>query len=210
MQPNTSELHAPGTGNVYSPLAITPLLIGSALCDYLRKNLSSPESIEFEELKNYTWTDGPDTNILIEMWTHFKPGTAMHRPAILIQRLEMSNMRLLFGGERYQFVSQTEPLYSTFWESKHAIHCIGTTGAEAELLTSEVYRLLHQGAPILRSQLCLLRFMVERVSEVKIVNEWKQNFVSTITTVSFFEDSWSIQELPIYLNQLVIKTKDKE
>jgi hypothetical protein len=74
----------------------------------------------------------------------------------------------------------------------HTFFCIGRSGAEAEVLASEVFREVQHFAPILRGDLKLHRLVIAGYAEVQQVEEYDQHFVVAITAGWAYIEAWRL------------------
>lgn len=170
------------------------------LRDRLIRHFHQQETIEQPELKHLIWQNNIATSkILIESVYRWKPQDTESRPAILIKRNAYQNFRAGVG-DRHQGPPadrRGDPHYTTFWLGSHTLFCVGGTGAQAELLTSEVVRELSQFGPLVRKELRLHQFRVMEVGEISKLEEAEENFVSPVTVGYAYADNWTLlQQAP--------------
>ena len=80
--------------------------------------------------------------------------------------------------------------YVTFWKGSHTLFCIGGTGAQAEILATEVQRELTEFGPELVRTLGLMRFQVTEIGAVGELEEAQENFVVPVTVGYAYEERW--------------------
>lgn len=169
-----------------------PAHLTGFLRDFLIRHFSASENIEDYDLRKLVWKPTPDTGILIESATRFKPTETQRRPAIIIKRGAYRNQRIGIG-ERQQ-PTAADPLYTTSWVGSHTLFCIGLSGPQAEALASEVYRELHQYAQVIARELLLWRFGVVEVGEIAILEEWTEHFVVPVTVGYICQETWTVRQ----------------
>lgn len=177
-----------------------PLIITGLFREILTTHFADPETIEEPDLRDLVWQPGTATSILIESNHRHIPELTEFRPAVIIKRNTMQNRRL--GIADLNQGPPTDPAgrahYTTFWAGSHTLFCIARSGAQAELLATEVYRQLHQFHPVIRDFALLLRFQVTEVGAIAELEEARESFVVPITVAYAFYDAWTItQEVPI-------------
>ncbi len=172
------------------------IYIQGMLRDMLIKHFSTPRHVEQSDLRKYIWRKDNRTGILIESnlaWTGELIGK---RPAILIKRNAMKNLRLALN-DLMMLGKDGSEYYETYWLGSHTVFCIHGTGAATELLGSEVQRDLTQFAKAITKRLNLFRMQVTELGEVALIEEDKQNWVVPITVGWAYAESWRLEtEMP--------------
>jgi hypothetical protein len=74
------------------------------------------------------------------------------------------------------------------------LFCIGGSGAQAEILGSEVQRELTQFTPVIARSLDIKRLQVQQVGAVAELEEGQENFVVPITVGYTYEERWMIRQ----------------
>lgn len=185
-----------------------PLLMTGIFRDLLIRHFSSQAFIEAPELQHLIWQQGEQTNILVETIHRWVPELTEHRPAVIVKRNAYANRR--YGiGDRLQMPladKSGDPHYATFWIGSHTLFCIGGSGAQAELLATEVQRELTEfGPPILRS-LQLHRFQVTEVGAIAELEEATENFVVPVTVGYAYEQRWLVRQQAPLLRRISLAT----
>lgn len=173
-----------------------PVLITGVLRDILIRHFAFPQNIEEPDLRALIWQKGETSPILIESIHRWDPRATERRPAVIIKRNSYTNQRIGIGDKL-----QTPPAdrigdahYSTLWAGSHTLFCIGGTGAQAELLSSEIQRELHEFGPILASTLQLKRFLVAEVGAVAEIEEAKEQFVVPVVASYAYQETWVLRQ----------------
>lgn len=167
---------------------------------FLRRKLiekfANPDHIESPDLKDPTgqpaiWRPGNTTGILIESVFRFLPQLVEKRPAVLIKRNSLTNMRLFrsdyVGADTTMFEN-----FTTLWVGSHTVFCIHGSGAATEDLAGEVQRELTQFGPAFVAKLALKRFQVTEVQPIGILEEASQNFVVPLIIAYAYDESWRL------------------
>jgi len=203
----------------------------SALCSYgmrphvmtgllrqlLLQHFADPDNIEEPRIRRQIQELGvwkPSDNglnaggILIESITRWQPATADKRPAILIRRNNWSWSRKVIGDQAGENVFEGSSSYLGFWEGSHTLFCLAPGGAEAEFLSTEVARFLHQFAPWIRQQMDLHRFLISEIGGVSEVQEVLQGYAVPVTVAYIAEEAWTLQPYAPRLKRFVFKASD--
>jgi len=185
-----------------------PLLMTGVFRDLLLRHFANREQIETPELQRLIWQQGEQTNILIEAIHRWVPELTEHRPGVIIKRNAYANHR--FGiGDRLQTPSADrygDPHYATFWVGSHTLFCLGGSGAQAELLATEVQRELTEFGPAILKSLGLHRFQVTEVGAIAELEEATENFVVPVTVGYAYEQRWLIRQQAPTLRTISLST----
>lgn len=175
-----------------------PLILTGIFREILVRHFSSPEFIETPELAHLVWKAGEQTGILVESIHRWRPELTEHRPAIIIKRNAYANRRLGIGDKLNGSPTRSgNAHYSTLWIGSHTLFCIGGSGAQAELLATEVQREVHHFGPVIARTALLQRLQVLEVGAVAELEESSENFVVPISVGYGFMEQWVIrQEAP--------------
>jgi hypothetical protein len=173
-----------------------PLILTGVFRDILARHFADAGYIEEPDLKHLIWKSGEDTNILIESIHRWRPELTEHRPAVIIKRNAYQNVRKGIGDMRQgpPADGQGHPHYVTFWTGSHTLFCIGGTGAQAELLGTEVQRELTEFGPEIARALGLTRFNVTQVGAVAELEEAQENFTVPVTVGYTYEERWRLRK----------------
>lgn len=144
-------------------------------------------------LRRYIWTPGPDTQIVIEDYSKWKPEMTERRPALIIKRNAWKVLKLGIGDK---WLGHTDEKGNVFHEiaiqGSSTIFCISNTGAETEILADEVFRELVGFSQLVRKALNLLMLKVEDIGELVILDESRENFVIPITLNYAYDHKWIV------------------
>jgi len=169
-----------------------PIVLTGLFRDVLIRHFSSDKYIEEPDLRHLIWKSGEDTGILIESIHRWRPETTERRPAVIVKRNAYQNERRGIGDRRMGPIADKEgnDHYVTFWKGSHTLFCIGGTGAQAEILATEVQRELTEFGPELVRTLGLMRFQVTEIGAVGELEEAQENFVVPVTVGYAYEERW--------------------
>lgn len=168
----------------------TPLLVEGLLRDLLTRHFAAPLGIG--DLGHLVWSPAERTGILIESFYRWLPNLVEKRPAIILRRNAMHNLRLGIGdaaGATLQGVLE----FTTFWLGSHSVYCIHGAGAAAEILALEVQRQLTEFGHLVTQYLKLGQWVVTEVGGVQILEESKQSYVVPITVGWAYAESWALE-----------------
>jgi hypothetical protein len=173
-----------------------PILLSGIFRDILSRHFISADNIEDPQLKHLLWQQGDDTGILIESIHRWRPELTEKRPGVIVKRNAYQNIRRGFGDRRQGPPVDKEGYehYVTFWTGSHTLFCIGGSGAQAEILGSEVQRELTQFTPVIARSLDIKRLQVQQVGAVAELEEGQENFVVPITVGYTYEERWMIRQ----------------
>lgn len=189
-----SEQYLQETPSALCSLLPRPLLLTGFFRDILMRHFAERDQIEAPELQQLIWQQGEQTNILIESIHRWVPELTERRPAVVIKRNAYTNRRRGIGDRQQLPSADTfgNPHYATFWVGSHTLFCIGGSGAQAELLATEVQRELTEFGPVIRRTLNLHRFQVTEVGAIAELEEATENFVVPVTVGYAYEQVWSL------------------
>lgn len=173
----------------------TPIILTGLFRDVLCRHFIQADNIQDPQLQGLVWTNNDQTGILIESIHRWLPATTGKRPAIIIKRNAYRNSRATIG-DRYQGTPGDQEgnyRYTTHWAGSHTLFCLGRSGAQAELLSTEVQRELTQFAPELLSLPYLHRLQVVEVGEISEVEEAHEHFAVPVTVLYQYEQNWKIR-----------------
>lgn len=185
-------------------LMARPQLMTGVLRDHLTRHFYSAEMIEEPALRELVWQDNERTAIVIESAHRWTPATTEVRPGIIIKRNAYSNTRLGIGDRHMggQLDRTGAETHATFWVGSHTLFCVAKTGAQAELLGTEVQRELTQFGPVLQSSLGLLRFAVTEVGEVGHLEESAGSCVVPVNCGYAYCERWQIRPQSVALRHI--------
>jgi len=173
-----------------------PILMTGLFRDWMTRHFASADYIEDASLRRLVWQPGEQTAILIEAIHRWRPALTELRPAVLVKRNAYSNVRLGIGDRRQGPPADKygDPHYTTFWVGSHTLFCLGGTGAEAELLSTEVQRELTEFGPVVSRSINLMRYQVMEIGQVQQVEEATQNYVVPVSVGYAYEQRWVIRQ----------------
>ena len=121
------------------------------------------------------------------------------RPAVILKRNTYQNQRIAID-DRHQPTrrDQGDRHYSTLWLGSHSLFCIGGSGAQVELLATEVQRELTEFGPLIREKMQLHRFSVIEVGAIAELEEATENFVVPVNVGYAYQERWVLrQQAPV-------------
>lgn len=169
-----------------------PLMLTGLMVDRLAQKFADPLNIEDRDLKRYVWQESERSGILIESIYSQRKDLLEKRPAVLVKRNAMKNLRM-YLGERAGVTEQGHMEYATYWIGSHTLFCIHSTGASAEILATEVQREMTQFAQTLIKYLRLMQISVLEMGAVSEIEEAKEGFVVPVTVGWAYEEQWRIE-----------------
>jgi hypothetical protein len=187
-----------------------------------QEHFSDPNNMAFnayteegkEMLEDYIWTpDNTTTKIQIQPVWMYNSQDIQRRPAIYVKRGKWHTSRLAIndgmtvGAVRNAQggVERVEGEYHVRQvDGSHIVHCVGRSGAEAELLGQEVLEYFMSFAPVLRQEMKLHYLEVSDVDEVKMLDEDVERFVTPVILSYTFMRSWRLEQQAPWLKALAI------
>lgn len=199
----------------------TPNIITGAFLRFLMEHFATPNKIENVPLRNNIYRVDPDDTtegvapkgVLIDPVYKWNPRDFGQRPAIYIKRNGMQPQRLgindglTVGLDRDKdgnMESYKGEYHVVGMAGSHALFCIGRSGAETEVLASEVFREVQHFAPILRKDLKLKKLAIADVSEVNKLDEYAQHFVVALTVAWYYMEKWLLKPIAPWLKSIAI------
>ena len=186
-----------------------PQLLTGLFRGLITAHFSDANNIEEPDLRKLIWEEGPATGILVESVYRYRADNVEKRPAVLIKRNNINNVRIttndLYGADARGFEH-----FITLWVGSHTIFVIGGTGAATEILSTEVARELTEFGPAIRTELRLEKYQVLEIGEIGILEEAKQNFVIPITVGWAYDEAWMLkpEALTLMGGKFVIEAAD--
>jgi len=183
-----------------------PLVLTGVMLQILRQKFADPDEIEISALKDKIWTPSLETSkILIDPAYRWNPLEAMNRLAIMVRRHAVRSQRVGIDDAHMGHLQSPDGAesFEDLEMTGHLLFCIGRTGAESELLGTEVWKHFKHFGPIIRKDLKLARFQVMELSEVGKVEESKNHFATAVSCFSAFYERWDlVLESPILKRML--------
>ena len=154
------------------------------------------------------------SNIMIESVTRW-PGpqtqTVQMRPAILVKRNTYGRIKLGIGdkymmggkpsidnlndlGNTSNNAIDAGTQFEVIIAGSHTVFCIGTTGAEAETIGTEVFFELLEFTPVIRRDLGLNKFQVMEIGGINKLEESKEHWVVPVTVTFMFNHTWTLTQ----------------
>lgn len=189
-----------------------PILMTGVLRQLLLHHFADPRNIEDPALKDGAyaaiWQDGPSTGIMIESVHRWRGDLADKRPAILVKRNAYRNLRVTIQ-DRQAVDGRGFEHYMTLWVGSHTVFCVHGTGAQCEILATEVQRELTQFGPAIGQQLGLHKFQVTEVGAVseEATTGW---YVVPVTVGWAYQETWRLDpdSLPLKGVALTVNVTD--
>lgn len=204
---------------------LTPNILTGALVAILRDHFSNPDNLEFggknefrvvdgqevplEELQGYVWTpDRRTTKILIDPVWLYNRQDEQRRPAIYVKRNQITGekvaiadgMTIAAGGNgRVPGRLQVRAI-----NGSHTAFCVAGSGAEAEMLGTEVFSHLMGFAQVLREELKLHAFDVQSVEAVSHFEEFNDKFVVPVVVAYKAVKAWRTDKVAPWLKSFTI------
>jgi len=164
------------------------------LVGVLRQHFGTQAAIEDPAMFNRVWTNAPSSPITIASLAEWKPQDTQQRPAIYVDRLEQTvDMSKRSVGN--QLHGLMPAFYNTIFDGSHVVHCLGGREGEAELLAHEVWRQLHEFAPQIQKELCLLRFLPVKVGKRVQFQSTTEQYSVPIEIIYGYQETWRIKNL---------------
>lgn len=180
----------------------SPLAMTGFLCQYLQSHFEDPKSIEQINLfgppgdtltaAGPLHTGGPETPIVIQSVTSWRPDLTDKRPAVVVARQDWTVERIgiadrLFGGE----VEQDGSIYyCKLYKGAHTLFCVHRNGATVEMLAAEVVNELDQFAQNVREELGLMTFGVAGCGKLFKLEEPKEHYAVPVTVAYVCQRTW--------------------
>ena len=199
----------------------TPNIVTGAFLRFLQEHFADPLKIENAALRDNIFTLQPGdtteglvaTGILIDPIYKWNPQNFSQRPAIYIKRGGVQTQRLgiadgltvgLGRNEAGELKTYEGEYHVVGVAGSHSIFCIGRSGAEAEVLASEVFREVCQFGPVLRRDLKLKRLTVTEVTEVNQLAEYDQHFAVAVVLGWYYFERWLLKPIAPWLKSIAI------
>lgn len=160
------------------------------LIKYFRLYFSDPDNIENENIKSLIYTNDENTKILIGDSSALDYELVEKRPAILIQRKEMSFEKIPILAGSYVTInekpSETLDIVLNLVTILYIIICMGRTPGESELLAWETQGAINKMTRSLALTHALPALEVLKVSDTKIVPESDREYLTFLSLVAKF------------------------
>jgi hypothetical protein len=188
----------------------------------MQEHFRDPDKIENPMLRDNIFVPEPEdttegtypTGILIDPIYKWNPRRFDKRIAIYIKRNDMQIQRLgINDGMTVGVGKDANGNLKTYEGDKHEVgvlgshtlFCIGRSGAEAEVLASEVFREVQHFAPVLRQDLKLHRLVIAGYTAINQLDEYDQHFVVAISVGWAYIEAWRLIPLAPWLKSLSLQ-----
>lgn len=199
------QIHDPNKPSNWCSIAPRPHLMTGFFREWFINHFSKSDNIEAKELRGKLWKAIPDTNIVIESITQWRPDLTQKRLAIIIKRNDWQVQRITIGDRLHgniPFSGNRE--HSVLVTGSHTFFCLAGRGTEAEILAAEVYREMMQFGPVIRDELDLKRFVVVSVGSLFELEESKENFGVPVTVSYVADENWQLVPQSVVLKSIVL------
>ena len=187
----------------------TPNIITGAILRFLQEHFSRESNIENDVLKQKIFTPQPadtteglvPTGILIDPIYKWNTESFAQRLAIYVKRNGIRIERYGINDGMTTGLGRDDEGNVKTYEGdnhvvgalgSHSIFCIGRSGAEAEVLGSEVFREIQHFAPVLRRDLKVRKLAVTEVTEIQQLAEHDQHFVVAVILAWGYFEKWRL------------------
>lgn len=187
----------------------TPNILTGAFLRFLQEHFSRETNIENETLKQSVFKPQPGdtteglvpTGILIDPIYRWNYENFSQRLAIYVKRNGMRIERYgINDGLTTGLGRDSEGNMKTYEGEyhvvgglgSHSIFCIGRSGAETEILASEVFRQIQHFIPVLRRDLKVKKLAVTEVTEIQQLEEYDQHFAVAVVVAWGYFEKWRL------------------
>lgn len=184
-------------------------LIRGAMVEILRAQWSSNSNIEDPSLHGRLWDeDDSKSNMLVESVSRYTPKLIGMRPAVLVGGTgeRIANVTIGQGLTQSLLNEDGSDIYEATMSGGLIVSCIARSGAETEAIADEVTRYCMEFAPVIREQLCLLRFAYVETGRISILAEAREHFVAPVTFFCAWQRAWRLRKEALPLMKLSLKT----
>lgn len=166
-----------------------PILITGLLRDLLVGHFTQP--LQEADLRHLVWREDERTGILIESIYRWRGDLVEKRPAVIIKQNARQNVRLGIA-DHLGATDKGFDRFQTFWVGSHTLFCIHGSGAGADILATEVERMLTGWHPLIVKYLGLFKWQVTDVGDTAEVEEARESFVVPITVGWCYTEKWEL------------------
>ncbi len=166
------------------------------------------------QLQDYVWNQENNlTKIQIQAVWDYNPQDIQRRPALYIKRNTLQPQKIAIANgftlgprrdKNNKIVEVRGEYQSVQILGSHTVFCVGTTGAEAELLGMEVMNQLMMFGSLIEKDMKFNRFGVLEVGEVALLDEFDAHFVVPVVVGYGFPWTWRIGQIAPWLKTLSI------
>ena len=191
----------------------TPRIMTGALRQILLQHFAEPQNILSASLRDYltregAWKAGTDTGIYIESLARWRPELTEARPAIVLKEGVWKYKRLGIADHVGTDMRSGRATYEGYWFGSHTIFCLCDEGAQAQIIASEVAKLLVWFSPLIVDQLELYRFLVSSIGSLAAVKESTENYVVAVGLEYVAAESRNLQEEAPRLKTITFRTSE--
>ena len=199
------QIHDPEKLSNWCSIAPRPHLMTGFFREWFINHFVNADNIEAKELRGKLWRALPNTDIVIESISQWRPDLTQKRLAIIIKRNDWQVQRISIDDRLHGSISLTGVReHSTLISGSHTFFCLAGKGTEAEILAAEVYREMMQFGPVIRSELGLKRFVLVSVGALFELEDSKENYGVPVTVSYVADENWRlIQQAPV-LKRIVL------
>lgn len=183
-------------------LYYTPRLVTGMVIDTLRQFYASPELIEEPALRDTVFRNADNTGVLIQELTDWRPQNTSKRPAIIIARGDVRKPpeKRAIGNS----IQTGKDQFACIFQGDITANCIANTGAQAELLATDVYKNLLYFSTFYKSQLKLGWWELSQIGKISKLEEAQEHFCVPITMEYGYYDIWEIKPNRIPIREVNI------
>ena len=199
------QVHDPEKLSNWCSIAPRPHLMTGFFREWFINHFVNADNIEAKELRGKLWRALPNTDIVIESISQWRPDLTQKRLAIIIKRNDWQVHRISIDDRLHDSISLTGVReHSTLISGSHTFFCLAGKGTEAEILAAEVYREMMQFGPVIRNELGLKKFVLVSVGSLFELEESKENYGVPVTVSYVADENWRIiQQAPV-LKRIVL------
>jgi len=160
----------------------------------LRDHFASADNIANDVFRERLYVAGDTTGILIEDATVWLPTRTEKRPAIVVNRNGWKHLKRLTLNGATGIDGDGHTHYAKLWRGSHTLFCIAPNGAEAEVLSTEIYRFLMHFGPVFQRSFKLLQFELVEIGPLSQLEEATKHYAVPITVAYGWCESWLIRK----------------
>lgn len=192
---------------------LTQLVMQGALRQVLVQHFADPRNIlnatlrtRIEERGGYTTT--PASAIYIESLHNWRPEMTESRPGLLIKEHDWEWKQAGIGDMLDGDYRSGRMTFAGLWQGAHTIFALAEEGAEAQMLATEVAKVLLWFRQNLMDQLGLLRFVPVSIGAVAALEESTENYVVPVNVAYVAEEIWWTQVEAPRLKRIEFRTSE--
>ncbi len=180
----------------------TPRLITGMVIDTLRQHYADNELIEEKNLKDAIFKNNDSTDILIQEVSDWRPQNTQKRPAIIVARgrIEKSKEKRSIGNRLH-----LEPdTFAAVFTGSLDLFCIANTGAQAELLATDVYKNLLYFSSFYKSTLNLAWWDLDYIEKISKIEEAQEHYCVPVRMDFGYYDIWRIAKNDVPIRSITV------